>query len=33
MFFVAFGMALAAEFALKKGTQTAGPVLAPQVNA
>jgi hypothetical protein len=33
MFFVAFGMALAAQFALRKGTQTAGPVLAPQVNA
>ena len=33
MFFVAFGMALAAQFALRKGTQTAGPVLTPQVNA
>ena len=33
MFFVAFGMAVAAQFALRKGTQTAGPVLTPQVNA
>jgi hypothetical protein len=30
---VAFGMALAAQFALRKGAQTAGPVLAPQANA
>ena len=32
-FCVALGLALAAQFALRKGTQTAGPVLTPQVNA
>lgn len=32
-FFVAFGLALAAQFALRKGTQTADPVLAPRVTA
>jgi len=32
-FCVALGLALAAQFALRKGTQTAGPILTPQVNA
>ena len=32
-FCVALGLALAAQFALRKGTPTAGPVLTPQVNA
>jgi hypothetical protein len=32
-FCVVLGLALAAQFALRKGAQTAGSVLTPQVNA
>jgi hypothetical protein len=32
MFFIAFGLALAAQFALRKGTQEASPVLTPRTS-
>jgi len=32
MFFIAFGLALAAQFALRKGTPEASPMLAPHTS-